>query len=358
MSKATSNRIARLLESALMLHERAIITAKDLADHFNITERTVYRDMRILAKQVPITSISGMKGGYKLESVFQIDPMLFSDERNILLALTSDSLLSLQPGVNLNKVQQLLKSAMSRLPEEVKSLATKARSRIIVDSQEWYWSENQSNYFSLIKRAVMESHRCRLSMIERGTTEELYFVVNPLGLVWKGGNWYIIYQNNEDQKIDRARLSRIIHFQIMDLEFVYPSNFHLDAWWTEYLEQFGRGNFKVILKIFPPAFQEMDNFNWKLNTDIIKKKSYWLVHLYVNNYDWLIPLILSFAPDIIVVEPAELRLKLRLNLQATMRRLSSPDNMVPENEYSKNTDIRKRAAIRPGSMDPVKLKVE
>ncbi|HMV27694.1 MAG TPA: HTH domain-containing protein, partial [bacterium] len=68
------NRTDRLIAIVLLLHSRKIIRAKDIAEHFDITLRTVYRDMKALNEAgVPIAAEAGE--GYSLVEGYHLPPV-------------------------------------------------------------------------------------------------------------------------------------------------------------------------------------------------------------------------------------------------------------------------------------------
>ena len=79
------NRTDRLLGYLTMLQGRSLITARQMADYFEISERTVYRDIQALCEVgVPIASMPGE--GYRLMSGYHLPPIAFTPENLIILA--------------------------------------------------------------------------------------------------------------------------------------------------------------------------------------------------------------------------------------------------------------------------------
>src|SRR5690349_12349275 len=73
------NRIDRLMATILLLQGRRVITAEDIADHFEISLRTVYRDIAALSEGgVPIVAEAGV--GYSLLNGYQMPPVMFTPE--------------------------------------------------------------------------------------------------------------------------------------------------------------------------------------------------------------------------------------------------------------------------------------
>lgn len=351
MVKAAPDRIGRLLEMSLLLQEKVYVTASQLAERFDVTERTIYRDMHVLSRSIPISSVPGVKGGYRLAKSFDLDPIIFTDDRSSLFTLSGESLLTMLPGMKEERSMRVIEKSVQNLPRGVRSLAVKARSRIVVDSDDWYWSTPSASHLPLLKKAVMESLECRALMSERGSSKEHTITFQPLGLVWKGGNWYVVFLDKAEKRICRARLSRLRDISETNQTFEYPRDFNLRAWWVQDIEEFGRGRTKVLLKIFPPAFQEFEGFNWKSDSKLQKLESHWIAQLHVNNYEWLIPLVLSFAPHIVVMKPERLRDRILRATKEMLGRYMMSTGTADSTSIVENTDLRRRAALAPHSTD-------
>ena len=82
--------VNRLFETIYYLIEHKQTTAKELAEHFEVSTRTIYRDLdRLIVAGFPIYANQGAKGGIYIDSEFVLDKMTFSDDEQnqILMAL-------------------------------------------------------------------------------------------------------------------------------------------------------------------------------------------------------------------------------------------------------------------------------
>ncbi len=71
-------RADRLFAIIQRLRRRQIVTARALAEHFSVSERTIYRDVRdLVASEVPIEGAAGL--GYSLRKGYDLPPLMFSD---------------------------------------------------------------------------------------------------------------------------------------------------------------------------------------------------------------------------------------------------------------------------------------
>lgn len=87
------NRIDRLVATVLLLQSRKIVRARDIAAHFEISTRTVYRDVRALCEAgVPIAAEAGE--GYSLVEGYHLPPVMFTTSEASALFLGGNSTVS------------------------------------------------------------------------------------------------------------------------------------------------------------------------------------------------------------------------------------------------------------------------
>ena len=230
MPRKSREQITRLMEIMLLLQKSQNATAAELAQRFKVTERTIYRDMQLLVSRLPISATVGVSGGYRLESDIALDPAIFSNGSSVLLALTGDGMISLLSEAGEDRAHEMMSEAMQRLPPSVKLYLKKARARFLVDSQEWYWKEPRARFLPALKAAIMKGNECEITYLERKMEQPCRSFVQPLGLVWKGGSWYLVSREKGSRRVVRIRLGRILSVTVTKNSFIYPQDFKLDAW--------------------------------------------------------------------------------------------------------------------------------
>ncbi|WP_305779094.1 helix-turn-helix transcriptional regulator [Nocardia nova] len=290
---------------ALLLYAHGKATGDELAEKLDVTLRTVYRDIsRLQGLGVPIKSIPGSRGGFAFDyqavgaSGLSIDhgfANLF--ERAGVQTSESDGL----PG------EEIVKVAEASLDRDDYVALLDARNRILVDNREWYTTDEQPPHFEDIRRAVFSNSRLIITFTERAESRLEQYPFDPHGLIWKGGVWYVFGQLPTAHRFIRIRLQRIIDINETGERFDRDPDFDLLAAWDKELEDFGKGTTKIVMRIGLAAIPEFENFNWKRENKIEKHPDYWLAEMMVDRYEWLIPLVLSYAGDVTILEPEELR---------------------------------------------------
>ncbi|WP_414123065.1 helix-turn-helix transcriptional regulator [Corynebacterium nuruki] len=214
----------------LLLQTRGQVSASQLSDEFEVSVRTVYRDVEALsAAGVPVYTERGRTGGIAILPGFRTDATgLTSEEARSLFALVNE------PGHDDLGIGEALKSAlrklMAALPEAQQGLAERSMERIIVDSTQWGDGQPALRYLNVVQEAVLTDRRIRLSYERRNSAglEDLP-VVDAHGLVHRSGSWYLVTTVNG---VDRQfRVDRIHHAELLDAPVQRPKGYRLTRAW-------------------------------------------------------------------------------------------------------------------------------
>lgn len=301
-----NTKLSRLLGIMLLLKSREWISANEIADRFNVSLRTIYRDIATLqANDISIKGIPGPEGGYRLDSESPFPQILFASEEALGLyylgAVRSDFPESIR-----HAGERAITSFAQTADPELVALLDRVVSRIHFDTTEWYWRDESTLLLPLLREALYQQRLIAFEYFERGSSLSVTIQLAPYGLVWKGGQWYIVGRS-ADGLIRRYRVSRLIHVQSLEQCFDYPADFNLRNWWEHELEEFGKGDIQVKLRVLPDAQEEFKKIAAKAMTRISFEENTMIITMNVDRWEWLIPLVLSFSPNVIVDEPHELR---------------------------------------------------
>ncbi|EHL08851.1 HTH domain protein [Desulfitobacterium hafniense DP7] len=200
--------INRLFEIIYILLENRTITAAELAERFEVSARTIYRDVEILAQGgMPIYMSKGKGGGISLLPDFILNKAVLTEEEK------SEILSSLQAfnAVNLSKSE----TALSKLTS---MLGAKHTDWIEVDFSSWGHFENDGAYFENIKTSIIEK-KIITFMYASGKAEKLSREVLPLKLVFKGAAWYLYGYCTLRRDYRFFKLRRITELLVTDTGF-------------------------------------------------------------------------------------------------------------------------------------------
>lgn len=335
---------ARLAAILMVLLSSGHANGEELAARFGVAPRTIYRDIESLKRRgVPIESSVGPGGGYLLQPrADEFSPPSTSDAG--LASLLTDSGPFAAIGRPNEEVMAILDRAESALDEGERQALDRVRARIYFDTEEWYVRDISEPHFDSLRDAVLNDNEVLLHFRDR-TGTRFEEAVHPIGLVWKGGFWYL-FVRRPNKAYERVRLERIEQVAPTGKRFRRPRRPLVDLWRDE-LAQFGIGATTVRLVITGSAIREFEHFNWKEENRITKHDGRWDVEMHVDSYDWLIPIALSYAGGVEILEPGELRVRVaEAALQVAVRHGASdtaPSAAAGNADLGEKGDVRGRA---------------
>lgn len=225
-------RSARLVSLLLMLQARGRVTAAELATAFEVSERTIYRDLADLgAAGVPVVGERGEGGGYRLLDGYQTNLTgLRADEaETLLLAGAAGPLAELGFGAILAATRLKLLAAV---PAGLRPLATRAEARFHLDGAAWlHQTPPEYRYLRTVAAAVWRDRRLRVRYRRADGTERRR-LLDPLGLVHKTGRWYLVAARDGEPRV--YRVDRLRAAAPLDAPAARPDGFDLAAFWSSW----------------------------------------------------------------------------------------------------------------------------
>ena len=209
-------KVDRLVSIIMILLDKKRIGAQELAEMFEVSHRTIYRDIDTFNMAgIPVHSISGVGGGFEIMQKYKIDKKVFStaDLSAILMGLSSLS--------NMIRGDELINAfakVRSFIPaDRAKEIELKAN-QIYIDLSSWIGNKNIQSYLEIIKTALKESKLLSFDYADRyGNTTSR--TAEPYQLVLKNSHWYwqgYCYKRNDFRLF---KLSRISNLQLQEESF-------------------------------------------------------------------------------------------------------------------------------------------
>lgn len=277
--------INRLFEIIYILLDKKTVTANELAKKFEVSSRTIYRDVEILSGAgIPIYTTKGKGGGISILDNFILDKSVISKEEQsaIITALTAMSVL---PNVEKTGIADKM------------SLLFKSNDSSWIDVDFSDWNVEQKNFFNKIRDSIIERFALKLKYINsNGEISER--IAEPLKLYFKSKSWYLI---SYCRKVDDYRMFRLS--RIRDVEV---TNEHFEREMCEYKYDNDDENIcvNVKLKISKNAeyrvYDEFQDAEKTADCDFIVNMSY-------PENEWLYGYIMSFGEYAEVLEPTYIR---------------------------------------------------
>ncbi|MBN2737146.1 MAG: YafY family transcriptional regulator [Spirochaetales bacterium] len=211
-------RLDRLLSLYVMLLNRKKISALDLAREFQVSVRTIYRDMGALETAgLPVTSYPGPQGGFGFIEGYHIDRQVLSFQ-DILAILSA---LKVMGSTLANKeIYQVLEKVKTLVPFEKTPGIDGWSKRFGVDMLPWGRESDFKSRLNLIQTALFENRQLEIVYLN-GQGEENRRVIDIYHLHFKAYSWYIMAYCHLRKDIRYFKLSRIKEVKPLDSYFEY-----------------------------------------------------------------------------------------------------------------------------------------
>lgn len=215
-------KIDRLMSIALVLLDKKRISAQELADMFEVSLRTIYRDIDAIdLAGIPIRSTPGVGGGFEIMPNYKIDKKVFSTDDLITILTGLSSLSNMICGDELINAIAKVKSFIPG--ERAKEIELKVN-QICIDLSQWMNNSNIQPNLEIIKVALQENKLLSFEYIAHHGNKTTR-TIEPYQLVLKGSHWYLYGYCHERSDFRLFRLSRMSNLQIQIENFTlrnYP----------------------------------------------------------------------------------------------------------------------------------------
>ncbi len=242
-------RADRLVATLLLLQARETVTAAEVAEELEVSERTARRDLEALSiAGIPVYSQAGRGGGWRLLGGARTDLTGFrSAEARALLMMAAAS------GTTTPEFSSAIRKLVQALPEPQRVEAERAMAAVVTDDSRWGAAgprvEAPDEHLEPLQRAVIERRQADLGYDTPGRGPNRR-VVHPLGLVIKRSVWYLLADT--DAGLRSFRVDRILSVEVLDAPVVRPDDFDLEAAWDDitagYQEQFRRVRISAVIE--------------------------------------------------------------------------------------------------------------
>jgi predicted DNA-binding transcriptional regulator YafY len=249
-------RASRLVNLLLLLQSRGGMTAAELARELEVSVRTVHRDVEELsAAGVPIFAERGPTGGIRLVDGYRTRLTGMTADEAEALFLSGLSGPAAQLGLGTVVAAAQLK-VMAALPPELRSRASRIVQRFHLDAAGWFQANEEVPHLATLSTAVWEGRSVAIDY-DRGD-EVVPRTLGPLGLVLKGGFWYVVA--SIDGQVRTYRASRVAAATLLDVPVDRPDGFDLAVFWVESTTAFERETPTVVVDV-----RVREDQAWRLN---------------------------------------------------------------------------------------------
>jgi predicted DNA-binding transcriptional regulator YafY len=310
-------KLDRLLAMTMLLLNRKRISAKELSERFEVSLRTVYRDMDTLTLAgIPVASYAGQSGGYEIMESFRL-------ERQYLSLEEMESMIVALKGVRTTLEDRDIGNLLDKMSALTARTGTSPESmhlsrQLVIDMNPWQTNGTEKSNLGQIREAIRQSRVLRFSYVNsQGSSTERE--CEPIVIVFKGFAWYLYAFCRLRQEMRVFRLSRIDQLTILEegFEASYdpPEQLHYG------LDGDGQGDRSLItllLRFHPRAKARVYDY-FQPTKVIIEPDGKLLVTSIQPDEPWLYGMLLSYGPDVTVLEPSSVAAAVRQQAEQIVR---------------------------------------
>ncbi|MEA4939311.1 MAG: YafY family protein [Christensenella sp.] len=202
-------KVDRLVSMILILLEQQRVGAQELADRFEVSVRTIYRDMEAINQAgIPVRSTSGVGGGFEIMEQYKLDRTVFSTDDLSAILMGLSSLSGMMRG---DELVNALAKVRSFIPaDRAKSIELRAN-QIYIDLSPWIGNRNVQPYLERIKTALQQSRLLSFEYADRYGSKTAR-TAEPYQLVLKSNHWYLhgyCHMRSDFRLFKLARMSEL-----------------------------------------------------------------------------------------------------------------------------------------------------
>lgn len=223
-------RIDRMLSITVMMLNRDRVTARELAEKFEVSIRTIYRDLQAIDQAgIPITSYSGNRGGYGIMDTFRIDRQYLTFDDIVSMVTT---LRGINSTLENRKLDLAIEKITNLIPKIKNDDFQEYSRKVVVDILPLGYTHRQKARIKDVHRAVIAQRLIELEY-SNAKGECSRRTVEPLTLVFKGYAWYLFAYCRLKSDYRLFRLSRMREVTILSESFDRKPRSYEDAFWTD-----------------------------------------------------------------------------------------------------------------------------
>lgn len=305
-------KVDRLVSILLILLEKGRVGAQELADLFEVSPRTIYRDIDAIGMAgIPVRATSGVGGGFEIMEQYKIDRKVFSAADLSVILTGLSSLTNVLQGETLVNAVAKIKSI---LPADRAKEIEETANQILIDWNPWLGSQNGQLYWEPVLQAMQEHRLLSFTYADRYGVKSAR-IAEPYQLVRKGNHWYWQGYCRTRNDFRLFRLSRMSNLQVLEEGFApkeHPKP-QLDV--SDLLPTLQT---PIQLRVHASVLDRVLDF---CSAEDVSPDSgaYSIVRFPFIENDYYYGILLSFGEQCECLEPSHIRLELKRRIQALAR---------------------------------------
>lgn len=287
----------RLLSILIIISQRGLVTGKELSEHFEVSLRTIYRDIEKIGEAgVPVAASSGKGGGYYIMENYNLNNLFFNRKEIEPLIAVMDNLKFLF-GKNPQFNDIVLKF------ETLRNSETQGNDKLNINMSHFSMEQELREYLFLINKAIEENRTLEFEYINR-RMEYSKRVIEPIQIEFSAGQWYMAAFCRTRKDYRKFKLVRIRNMSLGDSFIRKPiSKEEIEKIFSASYE---KNSILVTLRFSNKIGKQLSEYFSKNKIKSLEDGTY-LVEDFFPEDEGLKKFILGFGDECEVIAPLKLR---------------------------------------------------
>lgn len=287
-------KIDRLISIIMILNNKNKVTAKELSDKFEVSTKTIQRDMEIIERAgIPIVSYKGHQGGYSIIDGFKVNKSsMTGDEANLIKKLLL--------GINKSYENREATTLINKLDVIKSEKHSGLNDRLVIDLTTWGRKEELTNEINIIDEAIVNRNPIEFSYIN-GNGEKTFRKIEPYKIIFKSLAWYVYGFCTLKHEMRFFKVSRMENLKVKKEKFIYNEELIEDLSTEKDFK-------KIVVTIkIPSKMEEMIKEGFEEYELVQENDDFIIATIKVPCGNWTLGMFLCFGDSLEVVSPSFLR---------------------------------------------------
>lgn len=295
-------KIDRLLSIIIYLLNRELVSARELAAQFEVSIRTIQRDMETLCfSGIPIVSVQGAQGGFGIVEGYKLYRQLINTNDLFFILTALESISSTFKNKQIHSTLEKIKSFIH--DNQLKEIEHN-RDKLYIDFSAFSIGKNSADLFNLIEKGIENQQLMRFTYTD-SNFQVSERIVEPMTIVFKWFSWYLFAFCRLRNDYRLFRLSRMENIHLTSERFERRSK-NLEGFSNDYYEDRRDAFVNLTLKFHPSLRIQIEDY-FKESQIQRDETGHLIVQMWLPEDEWLYSMILGYGDKVEVLQPERIR---------------------------------------------------
>ncbi|WP_138476233.1 helix-turn-helix transcriptional regulator [Dyadobacter bucti] len=320
------NRFDRITAILIQLQSRKIVKAQDLAERFEISLRTVYRDISSLAEAgVPIIGEAGV--GYSIMDGYRLPPVMFTKEEARTFITAEKLMEKFTDFSTQSQYQSAMYKVKAVLRSSEKSMVENLENHIAVRNSNNPFPTPNSNALDILLKSISERKIVRINYVAIASDGPVDRLIEPVGIFHENNYWYTIAFCYLRRAYRNFRCDRMLKAEVTENPFQHQhaplKDFLADSWERQNLRLV-----RIRMKKTAARYVSNQKYYYGFVSETVEGDEVEMSFL-TGHIEWFARWYMMIAPNATICEPQVLKDTIKMLIRQIAENLEKPDT-VPQ----------------------------